>query len=62
MENNEEAVAERGSSRPHGIASMALSPNGQKLYALSTDSTCVAASYAAEHHADDASGCLRLTR
>lgn len=28
-------------TRPHGISSMALAPDGRKLYALSTDSRCV---------------------
>lgn len=38
VENNEESVSELSSVRPHGISSMVLSPNGQKLFALSTDS------------------------
>lgn len=46
VENNEEAVAENmKSSRPHGISSMVLSPNGQKLFALSTDRKCVQRPY-----------------
>ncbi|KAL8280177.1 hypothetical protein RQP46_007507 [Phenoliferia psychrophenolica] len=38
LESNEDAVAETGTARPHGISNMALSPNGQKIFALSTDS------------------------
>lgn len=38
VENNEEAVAELTTARPHGISSMVISPDGRRLYALSTDS------------------------
>lgn len=38
LESNADAVADTGAARPHGISNMALSPNGQKIYALSTDS------------------------
>ncbi|KAK4704969.1 denticleless, partial [Phenoliferia sp. Uapishka_3] len=37
LESNEDAVADAGTARPHGISNMALSPNGQKIFALSTD-------------------------
>ena len=41
LESNEDAVAETGTARPHGISNMNVSPNGQKIYALSTDSRSV---------------------
>lgn len=41
VETNEDAVSNTGSTRPHGISSMVLAPNGRKLYALSTDSQYV---------------------
>ncbi|EGU11676.1 Proteophosphoglycan ppg4 [Rhodotorula toruloides ATCC 204091] len=37
-ETNEEALTSMETTRPHGISSMALAPDGRKLYALSTDS------------------------
>lgn len=36
-ENNEEALLELGGQRPHGIANMKISPDGHRIYALSTD-------------------------
>ncbi|BGP40458.1 hypothetical protein JCM10450v2_004440 [Rhodotorula kratochvilovae] len=37
-ETNEDALLSTMTTRPHGISSMALAPDGRKLYALSTDS------------------------
>ncbi|KAL7340129.1 hypothetical protein BJY59DRAFT_760462 [Rhodotorula toruloides] len=37
-ETNEEALTSMETTRPHGISSMALAPDGRKLCALSTDS------------------------
>ncbi|GAA5983193.1 hypothetical protein JCM10908_000190 [Rhodotorula pacifica] len=41
-ETNEDAVTNTETTRPHGISSLTLAPDGRKLYALSTDSSVVA--------------------
>ncbi|KAI5479845.1 hypothetical protein MNV49_002403 [Pseudohyphozyma bogoriensis] len=38
VETNDVAVASTNQLRPHGISSMVMAPNGQKIYGLSTDS------------------------
>ncbi|KAG0662509.1 hypothetical protein C6P46_003249 [Rhodotorula mucilaginosa] len=41
-ETNEDAVMNTETTRPHGISSLRLAPDGRKLYALSTDASIVA--------------------
>lgn len=59
VESNEDSVSNTASLRPHGISSMTLAPNGQKLYALSKDSQCACSARLCHCLADQCSSLAR---